>query len=59
MTRVNGRDNTGGMTKQEMARYRRRKAKILRLIAKGVSQAEIARQLGVKRQRINQIVNGR
>ncbi len=47
------------MTKVELARFRKRKARILSLIAAGKSQAEIARMYGIKRQRVNQIVNGR
>ncbi len=47
------------MTKQEMVKYRKRKASILALLAKGVSQADIARKLKMKRQRVCQIVNGK
>jgi len=47
------------MTKKELAAYRKRKARILALIAAGVSQAEIGRKFGIKRQRVHQIVNGR
>ena len=43
------------MTKAEMALYRRRRKRILRM-AKRISQAEIARRLGMKRQRVNQII---
>ena len=45
------------MTKREMAIYARRREKILRLNRKGISQAEIARKFGMKRQRVNQIIN--
>lgn len=48
------------MTKEEMAKFRKRKERILALLAKGLSQAEIARRLGFKnRQRVNQITNGK
>ena len=43
------------MTKREMATYRRRRERILRM-AKQFSQAEIARRLGMKRQRVQQII---
>lgn len=43
----------------QMAAWAQRKSEILSMISSGVSQAEIARQLGVKRQRIHQIVSGR
>lgn len=47
------------MTKQEMARFARRKARIKALLAKGLTQAEIGRRIGLKRQRVCQIVNGK
>ena len=47
------------MTKKELAMYRKRKALILKLLAAGKTQAEIGRLLSMKRQRINQIVNGK
>ena len=43
--------------KQFLDRSRRRRAKIARLAAQGISQAEIARRLGIKRQRVHQILN--
>lgn len=47
------------MTKQEMSAFRKRKKKILRLAEQGVTQSEIARRLGMTRQRIYQIVRGK
>ena len=47
------------MTKKELAQYRKRKARIMSMLADGLSQAEIARKLDMKRQRIHQIVRGR
>lgn len=47
------------MTKQEMARYSRRKQRILRLHNQHIPHAEIARRLNMTRQRVNQIVNGK
>ena len=48
------------MTKKELAKFRRRKAKILALVAAGYSYPEIARRMGgITRQRIQQIVNGK
>jgi len=43
------------MTKSEMKQFAKRRLKIARWLSKGISQAEIARRLGVKRQRIQQI----
>jgi transcriptional regulator with XRE-family HTH domain len=43
------------MTKNEMRLYRQRRIKIIKL-AKTLSQAEIARRLGMKRQRVHQII---
>ena len=45
------------MTKREMVEYRRRRRKILRM-HRTLSQAEIARRLNMKRQRVHQIING-
>lgn len=45
------------MTKQEMARFRRRRLKIVRLAKQGIPQAEIAKRFKMKRQRVNQIIN--
>ena len=42
--------------KQQMAKWKARRDSILRMVKSGVSQAEIARQFGIKRQRVNQIV---
>lgn len=47
------------MTKKEMAVFKRRKARILALIASGMSQADIGRKLGMKRQRVHQVANGK
>lgn len=47
------------MTKKDMQKFRRRKAKILKLISEGVPQAEVARRLKLNRQRVCQIVNGK
>lgn len=47
------------MTKKQMADFRRRKSKILAWISAGKNYADIARILGVSRQRVQQIVNGR
>ena len=44
------------MTKREMARYAKRRAKIIKL-ARTLPQSTIARMLGMKRQRIHQIIN--
>ena len=53
-------DYKADMTKQEMAFFRRRRERIKRMLARGISQAEIARRLGMKnRQRVNQIVNNK
>jgi transcriptional regulator len=47
------------MTKQEMIRFRRRKRQIMRWDDRGVPQAEIARRLKMKRQRVHQIIRDR
>ena len=48
------------MTKSEMRRYAKRRAKIMALDAKGISHSQIAKLLGMKnRQRVWQIVNGK
>jgi len=48
------------MTKQEMARFRKRKARILALAAKGIPHPVIARKMGLNnRQRVWQIINGK
>ena len=46
------------MTKREMARYARRRAKIFMLMDTH-AQAEIARLLGMTRQRVYQIINAK
>lgn len=47
------------MTKSQMKFFRRRKARIMRLFMSGKPQAEIAQLLGMKRQRVYQIVRGK
>ena len=48
------------MTKLEMARFAKRRAKIMALAAKGMPHPEIARRMRMKnRQRVWQIVNGK
>ena len=47
------------MTKKELAKFRRRKEKILAMIAGGYSYAGIGRRLNISRQRVQQIVNGK
>ena len=42
-----------------LARWRRRKDKILQYIAAGLDMAAIGRKLGISRQRVRQIVNGK
>ena len=46
------------MTKKELEKYSKRRAIIMRLHKLGIPQAEIGRRLGMKRQRVNQIING-
>ena len=47
--------------RQELYQYRRRRVLIHRLLSIGMSQAQVARKLGISRQRINQLAkpNGR
>lgn len=49
----------GRAYQRELVKFRARKAKVLEALAQGVSQAEIARKLGVSRQRVCQIVRDR
>lgn len=43
-----------GMTKNEMRRYAARRTKILKML-KTLTQTEVAKKLGMKRQRVHQI----
>lgn len=47
------------MTKAELKKYRARRERILLLYEQGMKQAEIARMLKMKPQRIQQIVSGK
>jgi transcriptional regulator with XRE-family HTH domain len=49
------------MTKHQrmLAKFRTRKQQIRALLARGVSQSEVARKFGISRQRVDQLANGK
>lgn len=43
----------------EMAAWKRRKARIFRMLGTGVNMGDVGRALGITRQRVRQIVKGK
>ena len=46
-------------TVTQLARYRKRRAHMLRMLQQGLTKADIARRFHISRQRVGQILGGR